>query len=126
MVGRVSEQELAQVESHMSIVHGIALHLTQIANKAEQMVLIVDLKRIKAKTFSNKLVNTALKKIIGLSEQYFPELLYKAFVVNAPMSFSQLWSTYESGIPPATLAKIRVIGGASDPEITALVILFFA
>lgn len=120
-MGRLSEQELAQIESHMSIVHGIMLHLTQIANKSEQMTLVIDLKRIKVKTFSNKMVVTALKKIIGLSQQYFPELLHKGFIVNAPMSFSQVWSTYESSMAPETLGKFRVIGGASDPEIVARV-----
>eukprot|EP01022_Parablepharisma_sp_SALTPOND_P016806 TRINITY_DN2554_c0_g1_i1.p3 TRINITY_DN2554_c0_g1~~TRINITY_DN2554_c0_g1_i1.p3 ORF type:complete len:180 (-),score=10.72 TRINITY_DN2554_c0_g1_i1:979-1518(-) len=122
MVGQMNELELAQVESHMSLVHGIALQLTQIANKAEQAILIVDLKKIRVKTFSNKMVNTALKKIIGLSLQYFPDFLYKGFIVNAPMSFSQVWDSYSTLLPPATLAKIRVIGGPSDPEITSLVL----
>ena len=122
MVGQLSEIELAQVESHMSLVHGVVLHLTQIANKAEQIVLIIDMKKIKVKTFSNKMINTALKKIIGLSLQYFPEFLYKGFIVNAPMSFSQFWDTLSTTIPSSTLSKIRVIGGSSDPEIEHLVL----
>ena len=121
VAGRLCEQELAQVESHMSLVHGIVLQLTHLANRAEQIILIVDLKKIKVKTFSNKLINTAIKKVIALCTQYFPELLYKGFIVNAPMSFSQFWGTFESLIPPPTLAKFRVIGGATDPEISALV-----
>jgi len=121
MIGQMNELELAQVESHMSIVHGAALHLTQLANKADQIILVVDLKKIKVKTFSNKIINAALKKIIGLCVQYFPDFLYKCFIVNAPMSFSQFWGTFESLVPTATHAKIRVIGGPSDPEITSLV-----
>ncbi len=117
----MSEQEVAQAESHMSLVHGIMLQLSQVANRAEQIVLIIDLKRIKVKTFSNKMINAALKKAIGLGLQYFPGLLAKGFIVNAPMSFSQLWGTYESNIPAETLAKIRVIGGASDPDISVCV-----
>ena len=43
MIGKLSELELGQVEDHMSLVHGIALHLTQIADKAEQLGLVSDL-----------------------------------------------------------------------------------
>ncbi len=121
MVGQMNEIELAQVENHMSLVHGVALQMTQVGNRCEQIILIIDLKKIKVKTFSNKMITTALKKIIGLSLQYFPEILYKGFIVNAPMSFSQVWGTFESAIPAATLGKFRVIGGPSDPEIVSLV-----
>ena len=122
MVGQLNELELAQIENHMSLVHAIAIQLTQAANRAEQIIFIVDLKKIKVKTFSNKMLNTALKKVIALATQYFPDLLYKGFIVNAPMSFSQLWSTFESSIPASTLAKIKVIGGPTNSELTSLVL----
>jgi len=120
-IGNLNEQELSQVVNHMDFVNGIAVQLMEIASKAEQIMVIIDLKKIKAKTFSNKTINAAIKKIIALGVQYFPELLYKAFIVNAPMSFSQLWSTFESFIPAPTRGKIRVIGGATDPEISLCV-----
>ena len=121
MAGHVNEIELFQMENHMTLVHGIMLQLTTIANKNEQMVLIIDLKKIKSKIFSNKMINSALDKIIGLSLQYFPGFLYKGFIVNAPMSFSSLWSKFESRIPVSTREKIRIIGASSDPEISSLV-----
>ena len=121
MAGQINELELAQIENNMNIVHGLAFQLTQIASRVEQITFIVDLKRIKVKTFSNKMLNTALKKIIGLSQQYFPELLNRAFIVNAPMSFTQVWGTFETLIPASTLAKFRILGGPSDPEITSSV-----
>jgi len=117
MIGKLSELELGQVEDHMSLVHGIALHLTQIADKAEQLVFIVDLKGLKIKALSNKMINTAIKKIISLAIQYFPELLCKGYIVNAPMAFSQYWNNLEPLMPPATYAKFKVTGSPYDSEI---------
>ena len=121
MVGHINETEITQVENSMDLVHGIILHLAQAASKAEQIILIIDLKKIKPKSFSNKTLSTALKKAISLSLQYFPEFLYKGFIVNAPMSFSTFWDSICALLPETTKKKIRVIGGSSDPEITLMV-----
>lgn len=121
MVGEVNEVELTQLENHMCLVHGLMLQLVELASRAEQMVLIVDLKKIKPKVLSNKMLITALKKVFALSAQYFPEFLYKGFVVNAPLSFSKLWSTLETQLPSATKDKIRVMGACTHPDILTLV-----
>jgi len=121
MLGELNEAELLQIEDHMCLVHGVMLQLVKLANKAEQVILIIDLKKIKPKLLSNKALITAFKKIITLSLQYFPGLLYKGFIVNAPLSFSKLWSTFECQLSANTLSKIRVMGGCTHPEILALV-----
>lgn len=120
-VGQVSEPELNQVENHMSLVHGILIQLAQVASSAEQLVLVVDLKKVKAKLFSNKILNNTIRKAIPLCLKYFPELLYKAFIVNAPLSFSGFWDSISALLPPDTKAKVRVLGGASNEELAALV-----
>ena len=123
-IGKLNELELTQIENHMSIVHGIALQLMQIASRVEQIILIIDLKGIKVKTFSNKIVNNAVKKLIALFTQYFPEVLHKGYIVNAPMAFSQYWSTLEALIPAETRSKFKVTGSATDPGISLSVFLF--
>lgn len=105
----------------MSIVHGLVLQLVEIANNVEQIIFIVDLKGIKLKAISNKLIGPAVKKVISLCLQYFPEILFKGFIVNAPMFFQQTWSDLEKLIPKPTLEKIRVLGSPSDAEIDLLV-----
>eukprot|EP00826_Nyctotherus_ovalis_P021190 TRINITY_DN16799_c0_g1_i3.p2 TRINITY_DN16799_c0_g1~~TRINITY_DN16799_c0_g1_i3.p2 ORF type:complete len:152 (-),score=12.36 TRINITY_DN16799_c0_g1_i3:93-548(-) len=105
----------------MCLVHGVMLQLVQLANRAEQMILIIDLKGVKAKLLSNKTIFSALKKIMSLCLQYFPEMLYKGFIVNVPLSFAKLWSTLEAQLPAGTRAKIRAIGGCTHPDIAALV-----
>ena len=120
-VGKIDEQELAQLEHHMALVHALVLQLTLIANGAEQLVLVVDLKGLKMKTMNHKIANAAIRKLIPLCLQYFPNLLYRGFIVNAPMFFQHTWNALTPLLPPATLAKFRVLGGASDHEITALV-----
>lgn len=122
MVGELSEVDLSQIENHMNIVNGLMLHLAQVANRAEQIILIIDLKKIKAKVLSNKILISALRKTISLALQYFPELLYEGFIVNAPMSFSKLWDSLASLLPASTKEKVRVIGACTHPAITALVL----
>eukprot|EP00826_Nyctotherus_ovalis_P007480 TRINITY_DN1187_c0_g1_i12.p2 TRINITY_DN1187_c0_g1~~TRINITY_DN1187_c0_g1_i12.p2 ORF type:complete len:121 (+),score=26.27 TRINITY_DN1187_c0_g1_i12:449-811(+) len=117
----MSESELNQVENHMSLVHGIIIQLAQVASTAEQLVLVVDLKKVKTKLFSNKILNTTIRKAIPLCLKYFPELLYKAFIVNAPMSFSGFWDSISSLLPPETKSKVRVLGGSSNEELASLV-----
>jgi hypothetical protein len=122
-VGKMKEQELAQIEHYMSIVHGLVLQLSELANTVEQIIVIVDLKGIKLKSLSNKLIIPAIKKVIALSLQYFPEMLFKAFIVNAPMFFQQTWSELEKLMPKPTLDKIRILGSPSDAEINLLVLM---
>jgi hypothetical protein len=117
--------ELQQIETHMSIVHGLAMQLTQIGSRVEQIILIIDLKGIKVKTLSNKIVNSAIKKTIAMITQYFPEMLYKGYIVNAPMAFSQFWSTLGAIIPATTFSKIKVTGSGTDPDISLKVFVVF-
>lgn len=107
----------------MNITHAIASQLVRIGEEVEQIILVVDLKGLKPKTLTHKILSGALKKIIQCCSQYFPEMLHKAYIVNAPMSFSQVWTTYEPLLPAHTKSKIRIIGSPTDPEITASVIL---
>ena len=120
-VGKLDEQALAQVEHYMALVHALVLDLTQIANHAEQLLLIVDLKGLKLKTLNHKLLLGALKKLIFLAQQYFPHCLYRGYIVNAPMFFQSTWNSLTPLLSPSTLAKFRVLGAPSDPEIAALV-----
>lgn len=121
MLGGLSEDDLVHLETHLCLVHAAVLQLVVLANRAEQMVLVVDLKGIKVKLLSNKMIFSALKKIISLCLQYFPEFLYKGFIVNVPLSFTKLWNTLEAQLPASTRGKIRVIGGCTHPDIAALV-----
>lgn len=109
----------------MNIVHGFLLHLVNVANTVEQIIFIIDLKGIKLKTLSNKLLNPALKKTIALCIQYFPEILFKGFIVNTPMFFQQTWNEIEKILPKTTAEKIRVIGKSTDAEINLLVFVLF-
>lgn len=105
----------------MTIVHGLLAEIAELANKHEQIIFIVDLKGIKLKTLNNKFIGPAIKKIIPLCNQYFPEFLYKGFIVNVPMFFQQTWSELEKLIPKETFGKIRLLGNPTDPEINLLV-----
>lgn len=122
MVGLINETELNQIENYMNLVYGIILQLVQVASTSEQLILVVDLKKVRAKLFSNKMIINTIKKVIPLCLKYFPELLCKSFIVNSPMSFSGFWDSISSLLPANTKGKVRVIGGGTNEEIISLVI----
>ena len=55
------------------------------------MIAIIDLKGAKLKDLSNKQMVTVYKQAVLEFQRFFQEMLYKAFIVNAPMFFYGLW-----------------------------------
>lgn len=51
------------------------------------MIAIIDLKGAKLKDLSNKQMVTVYKQAVLEFQRFFQEMLYKAFIVNAPMFF---------------------------------------
>jgi hypothetical protein len=55
------------------------------------MIAIIDLKGAKLKDISNKQTVMVYKQAILEFQRFFQEMLFKAFIVNAPMFFQGLW-----------------------------------
>ena len=53
------------------------------------------------------------KAIIGLGNSYYPETIFKIFVVNAPFVFRSAYALASPFIHPVTRDKIRICGGPS-------------
>lgn len=51
-----------------------------------------------------------LKSVLGPANKYFPEHLYKAFIINAPSVFSVGWSLIKGFLPERTIKKVEVLG----------------
>ena len=68
------------------------------------MVAIVDLKGIKLKDLSNKKMIVAFRQIVLELQRFFPELVHKIYVVNAPVFLDGIWEDELSkNIAPETL-----------------------
>jgi hypothetical protein len=76
-------------------------------------ISIVDLKNLKMSHFS-KDVRNVIKGIISLGSVYYPESLWKLYLINAPTIFRAIWSVLKPMVHPETLAKTFILGGKSD------------
>ena len=50
-----------------------------------------------------------LKAIMSIGNLYFPESLYKMYLVNAPFIFTAIWNIISPWLHPITKAKIRIV-----------------
>ena len=69
--------------------------------------MVVDLSGLSWSTISNI---TVVKKIATTATTNFAELCYKVFVVNAPWYAVKGWNLVKPLLPPATQAKVSILG----------------
>lgn len=50
------------------------------------------------------------KRVLGESQNYYPEMLDSVFIVNAPWAFTVAWKLIRGWLHPRTQAKINVLG----------------
>lgn len=50
------------------------------------------------------------QKLFAMDQNYYPERLFRTYLINAPWFFSALYSLVSSWIDPVTASKIRVLG----------------
>ncbi|KAJ3234969.1 cytosolic factor, phosphatidylinositol/phosphatidylcholine transfer protein [Chytriomyces hyalinus] len=74
----------------------------------EQSLVILDLKGIALSTFSS--VYGIVKSVTAIAQDYYPEMLGKMFVINAPMLFTGVWSLVKPLLDEATVNKINILG----------------
>ena len=51
-----------------------------------------------------------IQKVINVGSDYFPETIWKIWVVNAPMMFRAAWGIVKPWVHPVTQAKINIMG----------------
>lgn len=88
----------------------------------DQIIAIIDLKGAKLKDCSNKQMVKVYQQAILEFQRFFPEILYKGFIVNAPMFFQGLWEDELSlTIDKSTLQKIEITGAECHNEMIKLI-----
>jgi len=59
-------------------------------------------------------VRNLVKAIIGLGSNYYPESLWRLYLINAPTIFRAIWACVKPMVHPETLAKTFILGGPKD------------
>jgi len=63
-------------------------------------------------------MRSLVKNAFQVSQDYFPETMGQVIVINAPSSFTRMWSIAKPWISKETAAKVKIVG--SDYERTLL------
>ena len=90
----------------------------------DQILLIIDMKGAKLKDMTNKQILQVFKQLVLEVQRFFPELLYKAFVLNTPMFFENVWESQlrQSIAQPEQFdTKLVISNGDYCEELTELV-----
>ncbi|KAJ3140079.1 cytosolic factor, phosphatidylinositol/phosphatidylcholine transfer protein [Physocladia obscura] len=74
----------------------------------EQSTIIMDLKGVAISTFSS--VYGIVKGVSAVAQDYYPEMLGKMYVINAPMLFTGVWTLVKPMLDEATVKKITILG----------------
>mmetsp|Transcript_31691 Transcript_31691/g.95226 ORF Transcript_31691/g.95226 Transcript_31691/m.95226 type:complete len:144 (-) Transcript_31691:698-1129(-) len=57
-----------------------------------------------------------MQKIFGVGTKFFPETVWKIYVVNAPFALRVGWAIVSKLIHPVTEAKIAILGSHKDAQ----------
>lgn len=62
-------------------------------------------------------VRSIMAKIMQIDQDYYPELMHKALIINAPTTFRVIWAMIKYLIDSRTQAKITVLPVDHAPEL---------
>eukprot|EP00282_Hemiselmis_andersenii_P029826 CAMPEP_0169453796 /NCGR_PEP_ID=MMETSP1042-20121227/14942_1 /TAXON_ID=464988 /ORGANISM="Hemiselmis andersenii, Strain CCMP1180" /LENGTH=329 /DNA_ID=CAMNT_0009565839 /DNA_START=220 /DNA_END=1206 /DNA_ORIENTATION=+ len=72
--------------------------------------LLIDLTHIKMSMVSSSNKRHALQHIFGIGSKFFPETIWKIYLINGPMIFRAVFSAIKPILAPETIAKIQMTG----------------
>mmetsp|Transcript_7329 Transcript_7329/g.13568 ORF Transcript_7329/g.13568 Transcript_7329/m.13568 type:complete len:313 (+) Transcript_7329:170-1108(+) len=85
-------------------------------SKVEQSFTILDLSGASMRLLSKSTFNF-IKLASTTAQDYYPEILGRMFIVNAPMLFSGAWSTIKGFLDEKTRNKISIVGSKFAPQL---------
>lgn len=88
--------------------------------RIEQTLTILDLSGVSLKLVNNQVFNF-IKIASTTAQDYYPEILGRMFIVNAPMLFSMIWNTVKSFVDEKTRQKISICGSNFKKELFEIV-----
>ncbi|KAI9089463.1 CRAL-TRIO domain-containing protein [Phlyctochytrium arcticum] len=76
----------------------------------EQSCTILDLKGVYITQFPS--VANLVKQVSTIAQNYYPEMLGKMYIINAPMLFTGVWSIVKGFLDEVTVSKINILGSS--------------
>lgn len=82
------------------------------SNGIEQGTVVLDMGNVTLKNLDYQ----HIKFMINTMQNYYPECLANAFIVNAPWTFNTVWSIIKPWLDPVVESKIRFMKSSKDLE----------
>lgn len=74
----------------------------------EQSCTILDLKNVYLTQFPT--VTSLVRQVSTIAQNYYPEMLGKMYIINAPMLFTTVWAVVKGFLDEVTVSKISILG----------------
>jgi hypothetical protein len=74
----------------------------------EKVILISDLAHLSYTVETSGI--RIFKRTLQIDQSYYPEMLHKMFIINAPLSFRGVWAVVAPFVDPVTSRKIEILG----------------
>lgn len=75
----------------------------------EQCCTIIDLKGVSLRQFASAF--GFIKRTSAIAQNYYPEMMGRMYVINAPMMFTSVWGMVKPLLDEVTVKKITILGG---------------
>jgi hypothetical protein len=85
-------------------------------NHQSQSLILIDMEGVGVSTITGE-VRTIMGKVMAIDQDYYPELMYKALIINAPTTFRVIWSMVKYLLDARTQAKIEVLPVDYRPQL---------
>ena len=76
--------------------------------KVERITSIIDCTNVQYSVFFRSKIRNAIKEAVRISQDYYPELISRVFVVNAPWSVKAIWNIVKNWIDAKTRKRIII------------------
>ncbi|KAF8976866.1 cytosolic factor, phosphatidylinositol/phosphatidylcholine transfer protein [Entomortierella lignicola] len=109
---KVTDEERMTKQHVLSYEYLISDRMPACTRKAghhiEQCCTILDLKGVSLRQFANAF--GFIKRTSAIAQNYYPEMMGKMYVINAPMMFTSVWGMVKPLLDEVTVKKIVILG----------------
>jgi hypothetical protein len=120
IVGNVSEEQIRNyfINIYERLLYVIFPTLSRIHNKrVDRTVLVIDLADVNLLKLFDSNLKAFLQFSSKMAQDYYPELLGKSFVVNAPWVFKGIWNLVKIWLDKKTSDKFVIESGSGKDKL---------
>ena len=104
---RSIQYHITQQEKYVNTI-GPACSVASNGKNRFQSVVLIDMEGVGVSTLTGE-VRNIMGKIMSIDQDYYPELMHKALIINAPTTFRVIWSMIKYLLDSRTQQKIEVL-----------------